>query len=544
MPSDGQEAETSQQQQQQVPYAQASAGDPPGQLPFPSAQQQASSPADADAYAPPAQGVSGTTAPADNQAETDLQAAPVQQTPPAAARPAIQRLFSQFLSLILIPLVFGAVTCIIILPLLSIGRAHLPYAAFWPIILVVLAIAIAQGLALYYSGENTSLWMLSNVGAFFLFLLVITFSIFGLLPGIILFVVLLITSIVIIRRYSVPVPEGFVAIVFAFGKYSRTLEAGFNLILPWEKIVRELSITETTWDCPPQRIQMSHTEDVVLRCTISYQLLPGEAHLAITQVKDWETSLYNVCFTAIQTIATTFSPDDLIVWQQGLHSRPAPAADLAVPPERQARWEKINTYLFEYIQDRVADWGIQINWVRIHDIVLTPHAAPVLEEALVTESNGSTAAMPAEPVVQQANIPPQSAAFGAGPQVASARSPIQPPPVAAKTAPPRARAFVLPPTVKDEDLEKLLARAYKEVRDERITDPETIRSIASTFAAVAQDPVKSQLVSFDLDRAIRNLLMQAERCEQRYTATGIYNDDTHPDWPPRRPSDENLMAGG
>src|SRR5579875_2768501 len=166
MPSDGQEAETSQQQQQQIPYAQASAGDPPGQLPFPSVRQQASSPADADAYVPPAQEVTGVTAPADDQAEIDSQAMPVQQTPPTTARSAIQHLFSQYLSLILIPLVFGAVTCIIILPLLSIGRAHLPYAAFWPITLVVLAIAIAQGLALYYSGENTSLWMLSNVGAF------------------------------------------------------------------------------------------------------------------------------------------------------------------------------------------------------------------------------------------------------------------------------------------------------------------------------------------------------------------------------------------
>ncbi len=443
----------------------------------------------------------------------------------------------------MIPLLFGVVTCLIILPLLATGHAHLPYAAFWPVTLVVLAIAIAQGLALYYSGENTSLWVVSNVGAFFLFLLVVTFSIFGLVPGIVLFIVLLIISIMLARLYIMPVPDGFVNIVFAFGKYSRTLDAGFNIILPWEKVVRELSITETAWNCPPQRIQMSHTEDVVLRSTISYQLLAEEAHRAVTQVKDWEENLRNVCIAAIQTIATTFSPNDLIVWQQGLHSQPDASVNMAAPPESRARWEKVNTYLFEHIQDRVDPWGVQINWVRIHDIVLTPHAAPVLGETITAGTDSNTVAMPPEAVAQQVRqaTPPQPDPVAAGSRAEQVRPQPQVPPQAPA---PRARAFVLPKTLKDEDLEKVLARAYKEVREERITDPETIRSIADTFAAIARDPEKSRLVSFDLDRAIRNLLTQAERCEQLYAASGVYTDDTRPDWPIRHSSDDNLMAGG
>lgn len=539
MPQDGQEADTSRQRQQQASGNQADKSGQSAQLPFVQDQQQAQLPADDD-NEPSLSSVDNSSATKDEQ---DAQRLPNTQ------HTAITRLFGEYFSFILIPLLFGVVTCIIILPLLAIGHARLPYAAFWPVTLVVLAIAIAQGLALYYSGENTSLWVVSNVGAFFLFLLVVTFSIFGLVPGIILFIVLLIISIVLARLYIMPVPEGFVNIVFAFGKYSRTLEAGFNIILPWEKVVRELSITETAWNCPPQRIQMSHTEDVVLRSTISYQLIPEEAHLAVTQVKDWEESLRNICIATIQTIATTFSPNDLIVWQQGLHSRPTPSIDLIAPPESQARWEKVNTYLFEHIQDRVAPWGVQINWVRIHDIVLTPHAAPVPGESIAAATDNSTVAMPPEAVAQQAQYqyaasqqPNPIAAGQPGeavkpqPQISSQPSP--------PSSPPRARAFVLPKTLRDEDLEKVLARAYKEVREGRITDPETIRSIADTFAAIARDPEKNRLVSFDLDRAIRNLLIQADRCEQLYAASGVYSDDTRPDWPIRHPSDDNLMAGG
>lgn len=537
MSQDGQEADTSRQRQQQASDAQPGRSGQPDQLPFPQDQQQAQLATDDD-NEPPLRSADSSSVPEDEQVEEEAQEARAISTTP---RLAFTRLFGQYFSLILIPLLFGIVTCIIILPLLATGHAHLPYAAFWPVTLVIFAIAIAQGLALYYSGDNTSLWVVSNVGAFFLFLLVVTFSIFGLVPGIVLFIVLLIISIVLIRLYIMPVPEGFVNIVFAFGRYSRTLDAGFNILLPWEKVVRELSITETAWNCPPQRIQMSHTEDVVLRSTISYQLRPEEEHLAVTQVKDWEESLRNVCIAAIQTIATTFSPNDLIVWQQGLHSRPDASADMVAPPESRARWEKINTYLFEHIQDRVDPWGIQINWVRIHDIVLTPHAAPVLGESIVAGTDGNTVAMPPEAVAQQVRqaAPLQPDPVAAGPRAEQVRAQPQ-----ASQQAPRARAFVLPKTLKDEDLEKVLARAYKEVREERITDPETIRSIADTFVAIARDPEKSRLVSFDLDRAIRNLLTQAERCEELYAASGVYSDDTRPDWPIRHPSDDNLMAGG
>jgi regulator of protease activity HflC (stomatin/prohibitin superfamily) len=459
----------------------------------------------------------------------------MQAEPPAPSAPGSNflKLLWQYLSVPLVPFLFLAITCLIVLPILASGRAQLPASTFWPVTVVLLAIALAQGIALTYAGNNNSLWAISNVGAFCLFLLVATFTIFGLLPGILLFIVLLALVGVVIRLYLAPVPEGYVTILYAFGKYSRTLEAGFNIRLPWETMGPELNIAETQWNCPPQRVQMSRTEDVILRATFSYQLLPKLAYLAVTQVNRWEDSLQEVCIATLQTLVTTFTPDDLIIWQRGLHSRPGEAA---MPAGSLARWEQVNAYLFEQIRDRVEPWGVQLNWVRIHDIVLAPHNAPVIEEALVTPTaaTAKAAQAPTEPDMPH---PVQAKTVSASP-------PSMQPPPAAQPIQSRPPVFTLPKTLKDEDLEKVLTGVYNQVRDERITDPDTIRSIADTFAAIAADKEKSKLLSFDAERASLTLYKQARKYEDAYATNTIYTENVRQDWPLRRHSDENLMAGG
>ncbi len=425
----------------------------------------------------------------------------------------------QYFSVILVPLLFGGVTCLIVLPLIATGHASLPAIGLWPVVLFILLIAVAQGVALYYSGANTGLWAVSNLAALFLFLLVATFAVFGLLSGFVLFLILLLISIALFRFYIKPVPEGYVNIIYAFGKYSRTLYPGFNVLLPWEKVVHELSTIETQWVCPPQRVQMSRTEDVVLRATIGYQLLPEEEYLAVTQVKQWEESLHELFIATLQTAITMVSPNDLIAWQHGLHTQ---GADLSDSPESMARWEQINRYLFQHVQDRAISWGVQIKSVSIHDILLTPHNAPVVEEIVAQ--------------VQQSQTPPAQPSDAARPLGTDATAPSS----ASRPRP----AVTLPDTLKKEDLERVLVSAYKQVQDGRIADPETIRGIADQFAAIAQDPEKSKLVSFDAERAALTLYARASRYEQAYAASNPYSDTTKSDWSVRRSNDENMMAGG
>jgi regulator of protease activity HflC (stomatin/prohibitin superfamily) len=437
-----------------------------------------------------------------------------------------------YFTLIVLPLLFGGLTSLFVLPAIVAEHAAVPVTAFWPIALVIALIALAQGVAVYYAGTNNGMWILGTAGGFFLFLLVSCFAISGPLIGMTLLVVLIAASVYLARYYIRPVPEGMVDVVYAFGKYTRTLYPGPNIVFPWEKVAYTFNTRETQWPCPAQRVQVSHNEDVILRAEISYQLLPEDASLAAVQVQNWEESLQRLLGTALQTIATTFSPDDFLVWPQGLQSYRSTYRDQHGMPGSGARWEQVNAAILQYMRDKVAPWGVQINWVKIRDVSLAPHNATVLDTEPVINAQANEG-KPISSAVANEITRKLDAEQVAVPQAAT--------------------LFPTPPTYdhipKNILKEDLLIRAYKEVHNGKIRDPETIRSLAEKFEAVAQDPELSEKVSFDPARAAQNLYTQAKRCEELYEA-GIYSgeakpdDETKPDWLMRPPSDENLTGGG
>src|SRR5207237_215930 len=61
--------------------------------------------------------------------------------------------------------------------------------------------------------------------------------------------------------------------------------------------------------------------------------------------------------------------------------------------------------------------------------------------------------------------------------------------------------------------EEVFIRAYEGVQNGNITDPQTIREIASRFEGIAQDPKASQMVCFDAASAANLLYKQASMYE-------------------------------
>src|SRR5207249_5149043 len=205
---------------------------------------------------------------------------------------------------IVIPVVFGGMSFLF---MLSRFRAHFSYlhpSLLWPIALILIALAVLQGMVLYYAGANNVFWTLGVLIGFFLFLLVGCFVIFGPLSTGILLAVLIILGIIAGRLCMRPVPEGTVDIVYAFGKYTRTLYSGLNFVLPWEWIDTRLHTRERQWTCPEQTVQLSRTEDIHLKAAISYQLMPEDAYLAVTQVDNWEENLHDLFVATLQNVSS------------------------------------------------------------------------------------------------------------------------------------------------------------------------------------------------------------------------------------------------
>lgn len=458
-------------------------------------------------------------------------------------RAALLENLGRYASLILAPLLFGALTCLFVLPFVAAGRAIVPAAAFPVVLFIIILIAVAQGIAVYLAGPDNGLWTLGTLGGFFLFILVGVFCIFGLPAGFITFLLLLAACVALARLYLHAVPEGFVDIVYSMGKYSRTIYPGPNILLPWEKVIQQLDVEETQWICPAQRVQLSRDEDVILRAAISYQLLPEDAYLAVTQVKRWEESLREFFITSIQHFAATFSAEDFIAMPQGLHHPSDPDQEAQ---DTTAHWDRVNDYLFQQVRDKVALWGVQINWVRIRDVELVPHGAYVMDATPVVNAqpaaraaSGSANADQAQPKVQYAH---SGSTVSATAQTAHNEDTVPGPAIQAATLPPNEPAASAPPPRLPN--EEVLVKAYKEVQNGHITDPETIRSIAEKFEAIANSPELSQSVSFDAPRAALNLYAQAKKNEQEMQEEPVYEEETRPDWPVRRQSDDNKKAGG
>src|SRR5436305_2938097 len=437
---------------------------------------------------------------------------------PASGMGDVLQMIGQYVTLVLAPLLFGGLTSLFVLPLVVSGQAAksggVGPAGVWFVVLAIVLIAIGQGIAVYYAGTNNNLWAMATLIGFFLFVLTGCFTVFGLVSGLIVLFLMIAICVGLAKLYLHAVPEGTVDIVYSYGKYTRTLYPGANILLPWEKVVRRLNTTDMQWSCPVQRIQWSHGEDVSLGASITYQLLPEDAHLALTQVNNWEKQLQDLFVSTLQTVATKFTPDDFIAWPEGLHS----STTLGGQPVRSnAQWDHINAYLFHSMRDKVALWGIQVKSVNIRDVELVPHGKP---------------APNTEPVksVQANEVKGAAASATAQPAAKASEKPAQPASAAAKQAP--------------TPLEDALMKAYEAVQKGQITDPDTIRGIAERFDDIARDSQKSQTVMFDANRAASNLRGQARKYEARFGVTALYEDEAQTGWGVHRATDENMLAGG
>lgn len=480
----------------------------------------------------------------------------------ASPRPVFSRFeflgqLGQHLSPILAPLLLGGITFLIVLPLVLSGHAYAT-GRLAAIGLGFFAIAVLQCMMLYYAGSNNVYWTLSIIGGFFLFLLAGCFALFGPLWTLIFFVVLVIISFITARLYMRPVNEGTVYIVYAFGKYRRTLFPGLNFLLPWEWIDIQLHTRERQWTSPEQKIAISRDDDVHLKAMISYQLIPEDAYLAITQVENWEASLHSLFEAMLQTASNQLTPDDFITWQQSLRSVQSNTQPNHAGMTEEARWERINTMLFQRMRDHVAMWGVLINWVHIRDITITPRTS-LLDSGQMTSTRpsappveASTASRPSRPPQGQVKLESDTNSGGSNSTTLKMPNPlVQPQPVTSS-----------PPTTGGKiPKEKALIYAYQQIKDGKITSPDTIRRVATDFQRIASDPDASHNVSFDAARAAEVLFMQAAKFEelarnelqfsgdQPYNEADEYDDDSmatplSPVWPSRPPTDNNLMAGG
>ena len=434
----------------------------------------------------------------DNLLILDTESDQLPWTRPALIDKETLRTFARQFSPILVPLPFALLIFLFTLPATLQGPPAHPTTLVMGLLL--LGVLLLQGTLLYFAGSNDTLWMLYIACGYALFIASGVFAVFGTVAALIMLGILFVVGLILAQRGIHPTKEGSVDLVESFGKYTHTLYPGLNLLMPWERVAQRLNTQETTWTCPQQRVPTSREQNVQLTATISYQLQPEDAYLAAVTVKNWEGNLQTLFVGTVQSLVNELSPADFVSWTQSIYTTRAGGENSSFNPAAATRWDRINSALSRRMQDQVASWGVQINWVRIQDITLLPNT-PVALIAPVPGDNdaaGTTEIIKPEPPIV---VPAKQL---------SAQSAKDIPPAVSAGSAPQTKSTLTEKVPRVETLKDM----YNAVRQGVITDPKVILDIALRFESLAADPATSKILDFDAGRAAGTLRQRAQKLQE------------------------------
>lgn len=432
----------------------------------------------------------------------------------------LRRLARQ-LSPVLVPLPFALLIFLFALPAELKNSPHLPVLV---LAIVLLALVVIQGTALYYAGANDNLWTLYTILGYALFLLVGAFALFGTGGALILFVILLLAGILLGGRAIRQVPEGYVDLVFSFSAYQRTLFPGLNFILPWEKVQARVNTQETTWTSPQVRVSVSRDQEAEIVATLTYQLVPEDAHIALLNMQDWQETLHQHFIGTLKSIVKELSPADFVAWSHHVNDHTSDD-DTFLDVTSMTRWDRLNMLLRSRLQDQMAMRGILINLAHVQDVTLPPHLPPVSNPPPGWRGRGAEEA-PVDTGATRGSTARPAASYPAATPPSKPQAPI---------AVPKPEMF------------NAMIELYNSVREGRVTDIKVITDLADRFDAIANHPDVSQLFDYDAGRAASNLRNQARAllaAEKRRPSASDPDDTTEMQRPARRTFNDNLAAGG
>ena len=158
--------------------------------------------------------------------------------------------------------------------------------------------------------------------------------------------VIVIVAIVILVVFAgiKTVPQGYSFTVERFGRYTRSLTPGLNLIIPFiDRIGARLSLKEQVLDIPTQEVITRDNASVAADAVAFYQVL--NAAEAAYQVDDLELALLNLTMTNIRSVMGSMDLDELL-----------------------SNRDAINDRLLRVVDQAASPWGIKITRVEIKDI--------------------------------------------------------------------------------------------------------------------------------------------------------------------------------